>query len=108
MGLTHKQQFNKKHNQNINKSNSMSELSKISKIPLTILREVKKRGEGAWKSNIKSVRTKKTFRKNEDLPRNMKLSARQWGLARVYAFINKIEKKSKLNHDLDLFRKLSK
>jgi len=106
MGLTHKQQFNKRYGFNINKSHSLKNLAKLSTIPLKILKEVDLRGRGAWKTNIKSVRTKKTFKKNEDLPRNKKLSAEQWGIARVYAFINKIQKGQKLNHDTDLFKKL--
>jgi len=106
MNLTHKQQFNKRNGFEINQSHSISELSKISKIPLRILKEVDRRGRGAWKTNIKSVRTKRTFRKNENLPRSMKLSAEQWGHSRVIAFINKIQKGVKLNHDKDLFDKI--
>ena len=103
---THKQQFNKRHNFNINDSHSMKELSKISGIKLSILNEVKNRGKGAWLSNIQSVRQKGTFKKNLNLPRSQKLGPEQWGVARVYAFINKIESGQKLNHDLDLHKKM--
>ena len=106
MVLTHRQQFNKRYGYDINQSHSITQLSKLSKIPLSILKEVYERGRGAWKTNIKSVRTKYTFRKNEDLPRSMKLTAEQWGYSRIYAFINKIQKGTKLNHDIDLYRKI--
>jgi len=103
--LTHKQQFNKRIRQSLNASHSLPELAKLSNISLGILKEVYERGRGAWKTNIRSVRTKGTFRKNQDLPRSKKLSAEQWGMARVYAFINKFQKGG-LNHDLDLAREI--
>lgn len=106
MTYTHKQQFNIRNGYDKNQSHSISQLSKISKIPIRILKEIYERGRGAWKTNIKSVRTKGSFRKNEDLPRRMKLSAEQWAYARVYSFINKIQKGIKLNHDTDLFAKI--
>ena len=99
---THKQQFNKRYGYNLNKSHSLNELSKLSKIPLKILKQVDLRGRGAWRTNIKSVRTLGTFKKNQILPRSKKLSAEQWGVARVYAFINKLQKGTILNHDVDL------
>lgn len=98
---THKQQFNISEGFPKDKSHSLKELSKITLIPLKILKEVDLRGRGAWKSNIKSVRQKGTYIKNLDLPRSEKLSAEQWGMARVYAFINK-RNKGILNHDKDL------
>lgn len=103
---THKQQFNKRYGFKLNQSHSLSELSKLSKIPLKILKEVDLRGRGAWKTNIRSVRTKGTFRKNQNLPRSKKLSAEQWGVARVYAFINKLLKGTPLNHDIDLAKNI--
>ena len=103
---THKKQLNKHYGFNLDKSHSISQLSRLTKIPVSILKEVYKRGEGAWSTNIKSVRTKKTFRKNQNLPRNEKLSSSQWAMARVYAFINKLLKGSNLNHDRDLALKI--
>ena len=104
---THKRQFNKRYGFTLNNSHSIQELSKLSGIPLKILNEINKRGKGAWSSSIKSVRTKETFKKNEKLPRNKKLSANQWGMARVYAFINKLQKGTTLNHDNDLAEKIA-
>ena len=104
--LTHKQQFNKYFGFKINESHSIKDLSKLSGISYEILKKVDLRGRGAWKTNIRSVRTKGTFKKNEDLPRSKKLSAEQWGMARVYAFINKLLKGKVLNHDIDLALKI--
>ena len=104
--LTHKQQVNKRYKQPLDKSNSMEELSKMTKIPLNILKEVYKRGIGAWRTNIRSVRQRGTFKKNLDLPRSQKLSAEQWGISRIYAFINKLQTKQELNHDIDLARQI--
>ena len=84
----------------------MKELSMMTGIPFKILKDVSERGRGAWKSNIRSVRTKGTFKKNENLPRSKKLSAEQWGVARVYAFINKLHKGVTLDHDTDLAIKI--
>lgn len=86
---THKNQFNKRHGFSKDTSHSLAELAKISKIKLSSLKEVFNRGVGAYKTNPSSVRP------------HIK-SPEEWGQARVYAFINKIEKGVKLNHDRDL------
>ncbi len=99
---SHKQQVNARYKQPLNKSNTLLHLSKLTKIKKQTLQTVYNRGVGAWHTNIRSVRTKKTFKKNQDLPRSRKLSKEQWAMARVYAFINKIKSKKKLNHDTDL------
>ena len=101
---TNKQEFNKRHGFKLDQSHSMKELSKISGFPIDILEQVDDRGQGAWLTNIRSVRSKGSFKKNEDLPRSKKLSAQQWGIARVYSFINKVEKGYIPNHDVDLLR----
>jgi len=99
---THKQQWNRRHGFSPNESHKIPEIAKISRYSTTTLRKVYNRGRGAWKTNIKSVRMKGSYRKGVDAPRSAKLSAEQWGMARVYSFVNKIEKGSKLNHDTDL------
>lgn len=100
---THKQQFNKRHGFERDASHTLYELSKISGYPVSTLNEIYERGRGAWVTNIDSVRMKGTFKKNVKAPRSKKLSAEQWGVARIYAFLNKIEKGAKLDHDTDLF-----
>jgi hypothetical protein len=103
---THKEQFNERHGFKKNSSHSLSTLAQLSKIPIKILEQVYFRGVGAWKTNIKSVREKKTFIKNLDLPRRYKLDKEQWGYGRIYAFINKLQKGVYLNHDIDIAKKI--
>ena len=98
-GGTHRENFLKKHNLE-DKGYSLNELSKISKIPLSILREVYDRGSGAYKTNRTSVRLKGSFKKNVDAPYKMKLSKAQWSMARVYSYLDGNPK-----HDVDLRHK---
>ena len=57
---------------------------------------------GAHKTNPQSVRVKGSFKKDPKVPIHEKLSKKQWAMARVYSFVNKLEGKTKLNHDKDL------
>ena len=79
MTLTYKQKFNKKHGQPLNQSNSLKEISDKSGYKLSGLKTIQDKGEGAYYSNPQSVR------------KQVK-SAEQWGIARVYASINKQSK----------------
>ena len=103
---THKNQWNKRHGFDKDASHSKAELARVSKVPIRIIDEVFDRGVGAHKTNPESVRVKGTFKKNASAPISKKLSAEQWAYARVYAFLNKIEGKQKLNHDQDLAAKI--
>lgn len=70
------------------------------------LREIYDRGRGAWSSNIKSVRLKKDFSKNPDLkkyPRSARLTPEQWGLARIYSWLD--QGKTFYTADQDISRK---
>lgn len=61
-------------------------------MPYNALMEVYERGQGAWGSNLASVRLRKDFSKNPDTtkyPRSARLGREQWALARVQAFIEK-------------------
>ena len=98
-GGTHRENFLRKHNLE-DKGYSLKELSKISKVPLSILQEVYDRGAGAYKTNRKSVRLKGSFKKNVDAPYKMKLSKEQWSFARVYSYLDGNPK-----HDTDLRKK---
>jgi len=97
---THRMNVLKKFNLE-DKSYSLIELSKISKIPIDILQQVYNRGIGAYKTNLKSVRLKGSYIKNVDAPPSQKLSKEQWAIARVYSFIDTY-KLSTLKHDTDL------
>ena len=102
MTLTNKQEFNKRHGFKQNESHSKADISKISKISKKKIETVYDRGIGAHKTNPESVRVKGTFKKDKDVPLSKKLSKEQWAMARVYSFVNKLEGRRRLNHDLDL------
>ena len=88
--MTYKQRFNIAFGFDKDEDHSMKDLKEITGIPIRILKEVYKRGEGAYSSNLSSVRLK-DFSKNPDLRKgvNKRLSMAQWSMARVYAFIYK-------------------
>ncbi len=88
---TYKQKFNKKHNFKSNESHSLSQISKLSTVSLKDIKEVFERGKGAYKTNPDSVR------------RGIQ-SPEQWGYARVYAFVMKLENKT-INQDTDIAMK---
>jgi hypothetical protein len=68
--------FKKKHNININKSLSIKEIAKLSKMPEQALIEVFNKGVGAYHTHPASVRP-------------MVKSPEQWGFARIYSFVMK-------------------
>lgn len=73
-------------------SPSIPELARLAKVPVAALREVYSRGEGAYSSNLGSVRLKSDFSKNPDVgrfPASARLSMAQWAMARIYSFLNK-------------------
>lgn len=104
---THRDMFYKKHGLDKSKSYSISELATISGVPKSILDEVYKRGIGAYNTNLASVRLKGTFEKNPDTTKfgkEARLSPQQWGMARIFSFLNK--GKTFTTADADLARKL--
>ena len=82
--LTYKQQFNKKHKQPLNQSNSLKDISKLSGYQLKGIKVIFDKGKGAYKSNPQSVRP------------NVK-SPEQWAYARVYASVNPKSKSYKID-----------
>jgi hypothetical protein len=92
MVLTYRQQFLKAHGLAPDTTLSLPEISKLSKIPISALQEVERRGAGAWRTNIASVRVAKDFSKNPNtqaIPRSKRLGQEQWARARTYSFIMK-------------------
>jgi len=81
---TYKQQFNKKHKQPLNQSNSLKEISKLSGYEMKGLKTIYSKGIGAYKTNPKSVRPQVK-------------SAEMWAMARVYASINPKSKAYKID-----------
>jgi len=76
MVKTNKHKFNEKYKQPKNQANSKKDISKLTKIPMSILDDVFDRGVGAYKSNPSSVRP------------SVK-SKEQWAMGRVYSFVMK-------------------
>ena len=72
--ITFKQKFNKKYNQPINKSNSLKEISILSKVSEKELKNILKKGEAAYFNNPQSVRPQVK-------------SATQWGISRIYSAV---------------------
>jgi len=82
--LTYKKQFNKKHKQPLNKSNSLEDIARLSGYKLKGIKEIFMKGKGAYKSNPQSVRP------------HIK-SPEQWGYSRVYASVNPKSKSFKID-----------
>ena len=94
--LTYKQKFNKRHNQPLNKSNSLQEISKLSGVKLSAIKKIYQKGLGAYYSNPQSVRPQIK-------------SAQAWATARIYASISPNSKSSKIDaKELKEGRKKSK
>ena len=95
---TNRERFLAKHNLPADTSLSLREVADLSKMPLSALRMVYNKGLGAYASNPQSVRLRpgtkygSAYEKNVDAPRSAKLSAEQWGMGRVYAFVMKTPK----------------
>ena len=88
--MTYKERFNTAFNFDKDEDRSLTDLKNITGIPLRILKEVYKRGEGAYYNNLGSVRLK-DFTKNTDLRKGVskRLSMSQWAMARIYGFLYK-------------------
>ena len=85
--MTNRERFYKSHGISPSQSLSLKEIARVSGFPLGLLQKVYDRGRGAWKSNPESVRLKEVYTKDASAPRSMKLSAEQWGYARVFSFL---------------------
>lgn len=102
---THRASYLKRHGLKSDAALSLSQIAKTSGVRKACLQKVYDRGVGAYHTNPDSVRTQ-SFQKGVHVPPSrmaaVKLSKEQWAMARVYAFLDKIEGKQKLNHDTDL------
>jgi hypothetical protein len=91
MSLTHRESVLKTLGLPHTVSLSMHDMSRIFGVPIEALIAVYRRGLGAAKTNVASVRLKKDFSKNPDLrkyPRSARLSSQQWASARVWSFLD--------------------
>lgn len=84
MVQTYKMKFNKKYNQPLSQSNSISQISKLTGYEKKGLQTIFNKGVGAYKSNPQSVRP------------NVK-SPEQWAMARIYASVNPSSKAYKID-----------
>ena len=107
---TYKQRFNEELGFDKDKEHTLQELKDITGIPVKILKEVDKRGKGAYGSNLGSVRLKEDYSKNPDLRKgaSKRLSVEQWSKARMYAFLYKtiFQKMRYKKQDTDLYEKV--
>jgi hypothetical protein len=89
--MTHRTEWLKRNGFDVSKSYSLNQLSQMSKVSINDLRSIFNRGVGARKTNPASVRLKGSFKKDPSKPLSMKLSGKQWAMARIYSFLNKID-----------------
>ena len=105
---TNRQKFLKKYKLE-NKGYSISEIAKITGLKRNILQQVYNRGVGARKTNPESVRSaSRPGTKPGGKTLRGKMTANQWGMARVYGFVMRNPKqvnKGQPDHDLWLKRK---
>ncbi len=74
MPLTWKQKFNRKHGFPKDKSHSVAEIARLSKISLTQARKIVEKGKAAFFNNPQSVRPQVK-------------SATHWGVSRLYSSV---------------------
>jgi len=90
MVMTNKEKYNKKYGFAKGTSHSKSDIAKKTGISKSILDKVYDRGVGARKTNPQSVRSvKNPSVKPGGKSLKGKMSAEQWAMARVYAFVMK-------------------
>jgi len=90
--LSNKNKFNKKYGFKQDAPHSKAEISRLTKIPVSILDKVYYRGKGAHRSNPQSVRSVSDGKKrgaSSSRASRGKMTAEQWGYARIYSFVMK-------------------
>tara|TARA_R100001443_G_C3355184_1_gene177760 strand:- start:1317 stop:1649 length:333 start_codon:yes stop_codon:yes gene_type:complete len=87
--VSNKNKFNKKYGFKRDAPHSKAEISRLTGIPVRILDKVYYRGKGAHKSNPQSVRSVSDGKKRGGKSLKGKMSAEQWGFARIYSFVMK-------------------
>ncbi len=90
--MTNRTAFFKRHGLPADYSPTMREVAKLADMPVEALRQVYKKGIGAYNTNPESVRVKGSFKKDASAPLSQKLSPQQWAMARVYAFVMRTQK----------------
>jgi hypothetical protein len=90
--MTNRTAFLRKHGLPADTSLSLKEVAELSGMPFSALKAVYNKGLGAYRTNPESVRLQGSFKKDPSAPLSAKLSAPQWAMARVYAFVQKTAK----------------
>ncbi len=101
--MSNKEKYNKKYGFAKGTAHSIADISRKTGVSASILREVAKRGRGAHKSNPQSVRRASDGKKVGGASLKGKMSAQQWGHARVYSFV--MGGKTQSTADKDLWAK---
>jgi hypothetical protein len=106
---THRENFYRFHNIPLTQHLSIQDISRLSGVNMNILNSVYRRGLGAAATNPASIRIKGSFLKNPNLklyPISARLSAPQWAMARIYAYVDPISPgKNYYKQDADLRNK---
>ena len=84
---TFKEKFNAKHGQELDTSNSLTKIARLSGISYKNIKKIFEKGEAAYFNNPESVRKSVT-------------NPQQWSYARVYASVTPGSKSSKVDRDL--------
>ncbi len=87
---TNREKFFRKYNLPPTASPSLSDIQKLTGVPMSILKEVEKRGRGAYANNLTSVRLldgTKNF--SPVIGASGRMSIGQWSRARLYSFLMK-------------------
>ena len=86
--MTYKQRLNENYGLDKDTEHTLRELKELTGVPIKIMTEVKKKGKGAYATNLGSVRLN-DFSKNDDLRKgaSKRLSMEQWSKARIYEFL---------------------
>lgn len=90
--MTNRTAFLRRHGLPADTSLSLHEIASYAGMPVGALRKVYQKGLGAYHTNPESVRMKGSFKKDPSAPLSQKLSAQQWAMARVYAFVMRTKK----------------
>jgi hypothetical protein len=108
---TYKQRLNEKYGLDKDTEHTLRELKELTGVPIKIMKEVEKRGKGAYANKLASVRLN-DFSKNDDLRKgtSKRLSMEQWSYSRIYAFLYKalFQNMRYKKQDMDLFEELKK
>lgn len=89
MVKTNRDKFNDKYKKPKGSSHSIKDISVLTGISEKILKKVFSRGVGARKTNPESVRRLKDGKKVGGKSLSGKMTAEQWGQARIYSFVMK-------------------